>query len=87
MTLNEFFAKHDLGVVEVFHSKLDGSFKAIRGSHNRAIMDSFFGTGDTPEAALSDLMQKVNAGPAARPQPAPIAIQEPVVPDLDDLLG
>lgn len=84
MTLNEFFAQHELGIVEIYHSAHDGQYKAIRNSFKRVIKDSIFGLGPTPEAALADLMSKVNA--TARPKPAPVIINtEPD--DLDDLLG
>lgn len=86
MTLNEFFAAHELNRVEIGYSVTRGTYTAIRNSSARLIKDSIFGDGNTPEAALSDLMSKVNG--AARPQPAPVATkQEPVPDDLDDLLG
>lgn len=83
MSLTEFFAKHDLSRVEVLSSPMHGDFRAFRVGNN-PIRDSLYGAGDTPEAALSDLIAKVNAG--ARPvAPAPVAA--PPVDDLDDLLG
>lgn len=86
MTLNEFFAAHELNRVEVGFSATRGAYTAIRNSATRLIKDNIFGQGDSPEAALADLMSKV--GSAARPQPAPVVTkQEPVPDDLDDLLG
>lgn len=85
MTLNEFFAAHELNRVEIGYSMTRGAYTAIRNSTARLIKDNLFGEGETPEAALADLMMKVNS---ARPQPAPVITkQEPVVDDLDDLLG
>lgn len=85
MTLNEFFTAHQLNRVEIGYSMTRGAYTAIRNSSARLIKDNFFGEGETPEAALSDLMSKVNG--AARQQPAPVVtIQEPGD-DLDDLLG
>lgn len=85
MTLNEFFAAHELSQVEVGFSKTRGTFTAVRNSTARLIKDNLFGEGESPEAALTDLMSKVNS---ARPQPAPVVTkQEPDPDDLDDLLG
>lgn len=85
MTLNEFFSAHELSRVEIGFSGTRQTFTAIRNSTAKLIKDNLFGEGDTPEAALADLMMKVNS---ARPQPAPVITkQEPVVDDLDDLLG
>ena len=85
MTLNEFFTAHQLNRVEIGYSMTRGAYTAIRNSSARLIKDNFFGEGETPEAALSDLMSKVNS---ARPQSAPVVTkQEPVADDLDDLLG
>lgn len=84
MTLNEFFAAHELNRVEVGYSMSRGRFTAIRNSSARLIKDNFFGEGDSPEAALSDLMSKVNA---ARQQPAPMVTKQEPGDDLDDLLG
>lgn len=86
--LNSFFEQHDLGIVEIYRSQTDGGFRAIRNSFKRAVMDSIFGSGPTPEAALTDLIAKVNAKPA-RPAPAPVVKKtEPEPDDLyDDLLG
>ncbi len=83
MSLNEFFEKHELGIVEIYFSAFDGRYKAIRNSFKRMIKDSIFGVGDTPEAALTDLMQKVNA--AARLSPAPVITKQEPDDDLDDL--
>lgn len=88
MSLNEFFEKHELGIVEIYKSAFDGRYKAIRNSFKRMIKDSIYGSGETPEAALADLMQNVNA--AARPALAPVVTnQEPDddLDDLEDLLG
>lgn len=85
MTLNEFFSAHELSRVEIGFSGTRQTFTAIRNSATKLIKDNLFGEGYTPEAALADLMMKVNS---ARPQPAPIVTkQEPVIDDLDDLLG
>lgn len=85
MTLNEFFAAHELSRVEVGFSATRQAYTAIRNSTAKLIKDNIFGEGDTPEAALADLMSKVNS---ARSQPAPVVTkQEPVPDDLDDLLG
>lgn len=84
MTINEFFAAHDLNTLEIRFSPTRGAFTAIRNSSVRMIKDSFFGIGDTPEAALADLMAQVNST-SARPKPAPVVPKE--VSDLDDLLG
>lgn len=83
MSLNEFFEKHELGIVEIYKSAFDGRYKAIRNSFKRMIKDSIFGSGDTPEAALADLMQKVNA--VARPSQAPVVTKQAPDIDLDDL--
>ena len=84
MTLNEFFTAHELSRVEIGFSGTRQTYTAIRNSSARLIKDSIFGEGDTPEAALADLMVKVNS---AHPQSAPVVtIQEPGD-DLDDLLG
>lgn len=88
MTLNELFAKHELSAVEIHFSIMRGAFTAVRNSTERLIKDNIFGQGDTPEAALEDLMTKVNSGAVARQKPAPVATEkEPVLDDLDDLLG
>jgi hypothetical protein len=88
MNLNEFFQKHELGIVEIYFSAFDGRYKAIRNSFKRMIKDSIFGSGDTPEAALADLMEKVNSSSVTRQKPAPVVQKtEPVSDDLDDLLG
>lgn len=85
MTLNEFFAAHELSRIEVGFSSTRRTYTAIRNSSARIIKDNLFGEGDSPEAALADLMSKVDS---ARPQPAPVVTkQEPVSDDLDDLLG
>lgn len=84
--LNSFFDRHELGIVEIYRSQHDGCFKAIRNSFKRAIGDSIFGSGDTPEAALADLITKVDAK-AARPKPAPVIQKTEPEDDLDDLLG
>ena len=80
MTLNEFFEKHELSAVEIHFSIMRGMFTAVRNSTKRLIKDNIFGQGDTPEAALADLMAKVNSGAVARQKQAPMV-------DLDDLLG
>lgn len=85
MTLNEFFAAHELNRVEIGYSMTRGAYTAIRNSSARLIKDSIFGEGDTPEAALADLMSKVNG--SARQQPAPVVTIEEPGDDLDDLLG
>ena len=86
MTLNEFFTAHEFSRVEIGFSGTRQTYTAIRNSSARLIKDSIFGEGDTPEAALADLMVKVNG--SARPQSAPVVTkQEPVADDLDDLLG
>lgn len=88
MMLNQFFAAHELSRVEIGFSVTRQTYTAIRNSSARLIKDNIFGEGDTPEAALADLMTKVNSGAVTRQQPAPVATkQEPVEDDLDDLLG
>lgn len=82
MTITEFFARHDLSRVELLSSPMHGDFRAFRVGNN-PIRDSLYGAGDTPEAALADLMAKVNA--TARPAPTPAVVAPPD--DLDDLLG
>lgn len=82
MTLNDFFAANDLSVVEIFQSPTYGDYRAVRNSTKRLLKDSIYGAGATPEAALADLMAKVNA----TAPPAPVAIK-PSYDDLDDLLG
>ena len=84
MTLNEFFAAHELSRVEVGFSSTRRTYTAIRNSSVRFIKDNLFGEGDSPEAALADLMSKVNS---ARPQPAPVVTKQEPGDDLDDLLG
>ena len=85
MTLNEFFAANELNRVEIGFSFTRQTYTAIRNSSTRLIKDNLFGEGATPEAALADLMSKVNS---ARPQAAPVVTkQEPDPDDLDDLLG
>lgn len=87
MTLNEFFAKHELSAVEIHFSIMRGVFTAVRNSTARLIKDDIFGQGDTPEAALSDLMTKVNAGAVTRHKSSSVIIEESREDDLDDLLG
>ena len=82
MTLNEFFAANELNRVEIGFSFTRQTYTAIRNSSTRLIKDNLFGEGATPEAALADLMSKVNS---ARPAPNPVVVAPPD--DLDDLLG
>ena len=84
MNINEFFAAHDLSHLEVSFSITRQAYVAIRNSSARLIKDSIFGEGETPEAAIADLMAKVNG--SARSVPAPVATEKGPD-DLEDLLG
>jgi hypothetical protein len=76
--LNDLFSRHDLCRVEVFAHSSDGRFKAVRGSTN-IIRDNIYGDGATPEAAIADLIAKVDSTrKPVKPKP---------VEEVDDLLG
>lgn len=84
LNINEFFSAHELNRLEVGFSMTRQTFTAIRNSSAKLIKDSLFGEGDTPEAAIADLIAKVNG--SARQTPVPVVIEE-VPDDLEDLLG